>query len=187
MARIGYARVSTQDQELDAQIDALTQAGCVRIFDEKASGMDPERPQLKATLEYLREGDDLVVYSLSRIGRSVVDLVLTVVALEDRGIGLVSLVEPIDTRSTAQTATGRFTLWLFVILAGLERDLTQERTRATLEAKRAAGIRGGRPPALPPQAVAKVADMLRAGHTVPAVAEAFKVSESTIRRVRAGL
>lgn len=187
MAQIGYARVSTQDQELDAQTDALTAAGCERIFSEKASGTDPYRPELAAALDYLRPGDALVIYSLSRLGRTVPDLIRVVLDLDARGIALVSLTEPIDTRSEKLTATGKFTLFLFVILAGLERDLIAERTEATLAAKRAAGIRGGRPPALPAQAVAKVADMLREGYTVPAVAEAFKVSESTIRRVRAGL
>lgn len=186
MARVGYARVSTEDQELEAQLDALTEAGCVRIFSEKASGMDPERQERKLALEYLRAGDDLVVYSLSRLGRGMVDLVTTVVALHERGVGLVSLVEPVDTRSTAQTATGEFTLWLFCALAALERSLTVERTNATLAAKRAAGIRGGRPPALAPQAVAGVLAMLNDGQAVAAVAEAFKVSESTIRRVRQG-
>lgn len=184
MARVGYARVSTQDQELDAQLTALEDAGCGRIFHEKASGMKPDRPELLAALDYLRDGDDLVIYSLSRLGRSVVHLIQTVVELEERGVGLVSLSEPIDTRSQEMTATGKFTLYLFVILAGLERDLTAERTTATLAAKRAAGIRGGRPPALPPQAVEQAREMLAKGQAVALVAEAFKVSESTIRRLQ---
>lgn len=187
MARVGYARVSTQDQELDAQITALEDAGCVRIFSEKASGTDPDRPERKAALEYLRPGDDLVVYSLSRLGRTMVDLVLTVVELEKRDIGLVSLVEPIDTRSTAKTATGEFTKWLFCALAALERDLTVERTNATLAVKRAAGIKGGRPAALTAEAATQAQEMLARGLAVSLVAETFKVSESTIRRVRQGV
>jgi DNA invertase Pin-like site-specific DNA recombinase len=138
---IGYARVSTDEQELALQRDALQAAGCERVFEEVASGALSERLELGACIEYLRAGDTLVVWRLDRLGRSLRHLIETVGQLEQRGIGFRSLTEGIDTT----TAAGRMTFHLFGALAEFERDLVRERTRAGLEAARARGRVGGRP------------------------------------------
>lgn len=138
---IGYARVSTIDQRLDLQQDALRNAGCERIFTDTASGAKTARPGLAATLETCRSGDTLVVWKLDRLGRSLVDLVAVIQTLADRGIGFRSLQEQLDTT----TSGGKLIFHLFASLAEFERDLIRERTRAGLDAARARGRKGGRP------------------------------------------
>lgn len=139
---IGYARVSTQDQNLDLQRDALTQAGCEKIYEEKVSGSRTERAELAWALEALREGDTLVVWKLDRLGRSLPHLVQTVRSLEERGVGFRSLQESLDTT----TSGGKLVFHIFAALAEFERDIIRERTQAGLAAARARGRKGGRPP-----------------------------------------
>ena len=137
---IGYARVSTQDQNLDLQSEALTKAGCERIFNDKISGSRTERPELTKALEMLREGDTLVVWKLDRLGRSVKNLVDLVGELHQQGIQFKSLTDAIDTG----TPSGRFFFHVMASLAEMERELTVERTRAGLEVARQLGRKGGR-------------------------------------------
>lgn len=142
MALIGYARVSTEDQHLDLQLDALRERGCGKIFKEKRSGKDKKRPQLEAMLEYLREGDTVVVWKLDRLGRSLHDLIDLTKEFEKRGVGFVSIKDAID----MSTAAGKLYFHLMGALAEFERDLVRERTMAGLEAARARGHVGGRKP-----------------------------------------
>lgn len=142
--RLGYARVSTDDQRLDLQRDALTRAGCADIYEEKVSGKSADRPALDYCLRALSAGDTLVVWRLDRLGRSLPDLVRIVGELEQRGVGFESVTERIETGS----ATGKLTFHLFSALAEFERNLIRERTQAGLAAARARGRKGGRKPAL---------------------------------------
>lgn len=137
---IGYARVSTQDQNLDLQSEALTKAGCEKIFNDKISGSRAERPGLTKALEMLREGDTLVVWKLDRLGRSVKNLVDLVGELHQQGIQFKSLTDAIDTG----TPSGRFFFHVMASLAEMERELTVERTRAGLEVARQLSRKGGR-------------------------------------------
>jgi len=139
--KIGYARVSTQDQSLDLQLDALEKAGCNKIYQEKVSGMKDDRPELNQLIEYAREGDVLVVYKLDRLGRSTKRLIELSEQLQERGIELVSIRDSIDTT----TAVGKAMFKMLAVLAEMERDLISERTRAGLESARARGRNGGRP------------------------------------------
>jgi DNA invertase Pin-like site-specific DNA recombinase len=138
---IGYARVSTDDQNLDLQRDALQQAGCDKIYTDRQSGASAERAGLTTALEVVRSGDTLVVWRLDRLGRSLKDLIRLVEQLEQRGVGLKSLQENIDTT----TSGGRLVFHLFGALAEFERNLIRERTQAGLSAARARGRQGGRP------------------------------------------
>jgi DNA invertase Pin-like site-specific DNA recombinase len=141
---VGYARVSTQDQNPELQTDALKAAGCERIFEEKASGAQRDRPELAQAMDYVRKGDTLVVWKLDRLARSVKQLIETVEALEARGIGFKSLTESIDTT----TSGGKLIFHIFGALAEFERSIIRERTTAGLRAARERGRKGGRPPAL---------------------------------------
>lgn len=138
---IGYARVSTQDQNLDRQLDALNKAGCERIFNEKMTGTHSARPELQMMLMTLRPGDTLVVESFSRLSRSTKDLLDMVEKLSQLGVHLVSLKEDLDTK----TATGKMMLTVMSALSQFERDLIAERTKEGLKAARARGRHGGRP------------------------------------------
>jgi DNA invertase Pin-like site-specific DNA recombinase len=142
--QVGYARVSTQDQKPELQLDALKAVGCEKIFEEKASGAKRDRPELIAALDYLREGDTLVVWKLDRLARSLKQLIETVEMLEQRGIGFRSLTESIDTT----TSGGRLIFHIFAALAEFERNIIRDRTTAGLDAARARGRVGGRPKAL---------------------------------------
>ena len=137
---IGYARVSTQDQNLELQFDALNKSGCKKIFEDRVSGSRADRPGLNKLLEMLREGDTLVVWKLDRLGRSVKNLVDLVVELHKRGVQFKSLTDSIDTGTPA----GRFFFHIMASLAQMERELTIERTRAGLEVARQLGRKGGR-------------------------------------------
>lgn len=138
--KIGYARVSTQDQNLEMQLDALGKAGCEKVFQEKASGIRSDRPQLAAMQQILREGDVIYIYKLDRLGRSLKHLLEMTSDFEKRGIGLVSINDSIDTT----TAQGRLIFNIFASLAEFERDLIRERTKSGLDAARARGRKGGR-------------------------------------------
>jgi DNA invertase Pin-like site-specific DNA recombinase len=141
---VGYARVSTIEQDDALQIDELKKAGCERVFRDKISGAKAERPGLQEALDFLREGDSLVVWRLDRLGRSLKHLLETVALLEERGIGFRSLQEAIDTT----TSGGRLIFHIFGALAEFERNLIRERTLAGLRAARARGRHAGRPKAL---------------------------------------
>jgi len=138
---IGYARVSTHDQNLDLQLDALSAAGCERLFQDTASGAKAVRAGLEDALDHVRAGDTLVVWRLDRLGRSLPDLISTVSQLEARGAGFKSLTESIDTTTTG----GKLVFHIFSALAEFERALIRERTQAGLAAARARGRKGGRP------------------------------------------
>jgi DNA invertase Pin-like site-specific DNA recombinase len=176
---VGYARVSTQDQNPDLQLDALAAAGCERVFVEKASGAQRDRPELKAALDYVRPGDSLVVWKLDRLARSLKQLIETVELLDQRQIGFKSLTENIDTTS----AGGKLVFHIFGSLAEFERAIIHERTRAGLEAARGRGRIGGRPPALNAKDVAAAKAMLADPNlTVEDVAKRLKVAASTLYR-----
>lgn len=148
--KVGYARVSTNNQNLELQIDALEKAGCEKIYRDIASGARTERPSLNEMVNNLRPGDVLVIWKLDRLGRSLNHLIGLVNDLIEKKIGLQSLNDPIDTT----TAQGRLSFNLFASLAEFERDLIRERTQAGLSAARARGRNGGRPKGLPKKAEA---------------------------------
>lgn len=175
--KIGYARVSTDDQNLDLQRDALATAGCEQIYEETASGKNSDRPELEHCLKALRAGDTLIVWRLDRLGRSVPDLVRIVGDLEQRGIGFESLHEKIDTAS----ATGKLVFHMFAALAEFERNLIRERTIAGLNAARARGRKGGRKPVLTDKAIKEIKALLRDPDvSVKDVCDRYGVSRSTI-------
>lgn len=175
---IGYARVSTVDQNLDLQHDALKRAGCSQVYDDKASGRAKTgRPELAAVLRALRAGDTLVVWRLDRLGRSLADLVHIINELGERGIGFRSLTEQIDTSS----AQGRLFLGVFGAMAQYMRDVIHENTVEGLKAARARGRVGGRPAALDDQAVKEIRALLTdPGITVESIAGRYKVSRATV-------
>ncbi|WP_043770394.1 recombinase family protein [Algiphilus aromaticivorans] len=174
---IGYARVSTIDQRPELQLDALRDAGCEQVFEDRLSGATRDRPQLSACLQTLRKDDTLVVWRLDRLGRSLKDLVAIVTELDSRGIGFQSVTEAIDT----STSSGRLVFHIFASLAEFERSIIQERTRAGLAAARARGRRGGRKPKMTLADVRKASAMLRDPNMTKAeVAEHFGVSRMTL-------
>lgn len=176
---VGYARVSTQDQNPALQLDALTAAGCEKVFTEKASGAQRARPELAAALSYMRSRDSLVVWKLDRLARSLPQLIETVATLEDQGIGFRSLTEAIDTT----TAGGKLIFHIFGALAEFERSAIRERTRAGLKAARDRGRKGGRPSALSAADVSAAKALLRdPAITVDEVATRLKVSPATLYR-----
>ena len=176
---IGYARVSTRDQTHDLQIDALQAAGCEKLFEETASGAQRDRPQLAAALDYLREGDTLVVWKLDRLARSTKQLIETVEDIQRRGVGFKCLTQDLDTT----TAGGRLIFTLFSAIAEFEREIIRERTRAGLDAARARGRTGGRPPALSSKDLAAARALLAdASISVSDVAQRLNVAVSTLYR-----
>lgn len=180
MANVGYARVSTRDQHPEAQTDALTAAGCERIFTDKASGKLARRPQLDKALEFLRADDVLVITKLDRLGRSVRNLIDLAEALKNRDVGLRVLDQGLDTTTPA----GRMFFHVLAALAEFEASLISERTLDGLEAARARGRKGGRRPKLNDKQVALVRSMYASGeHTVTAIAETFGVTRPTIYRL----
>jgi DNA invertase Pin-like site-specific DNA recombinase len=175
--KIGYARVSTDDQNLDLQRDALQQAGCSVIYEETASGKNAARPELEQCRKALRPGDTLVVWRLDRLGRSLHDLVQIVSELEQKGIGFESITERIETASAA----GKLVFHVFAALAEFERNLIRERTRAGLAAARARGRKGGRKPKLDNQQVREIRALLRDPEIkVSEVARRYGVSRTTL-------
>ena len=183
-ALLGYARVSTLDQDQQLQVDALNAAGCIRVWTDQASGAREDRPELAAVLEHLRDdhGDTLVVWKLDRLGRSMRHLVELVDDLTQRGIGLRVLQDGIDTTTPA----GRMFLGIMASLAEFEAELIRERTHAGLAAARARGRQGGRPAALDATQV-KLAKQMREGgeNTMAQIAAALSVSRSTVYRALA--
>jgi DNA invertase Pin-like site-specific DNA recombinase len=176
---LGYARVSTVDQQPQLQVDALQRAGCYRVFSETASGARADRPTLAQVLDQLRPGDTLVVWKLDRLGRSLRHLVDTITGLADRGVGFRSLQEAIDTT----TPGGKLVFHVFAALAEFERDLIRERTTAGLVAARARGRHGGRPPVLDPGQVELARELYASGqYTVAAIAKTLGVSRASIYR-----
>lgn len=177
--RIGYARVSTDDQNLDLQHDALRKAGIAddRLYSDTASGKNADRKELLACLKALREGDTLVVWRLDRLGRSLPDLVRIVGELEQKGVSFESLTEKIETGS----ASGKLQFHVFAALAEFERGLIRERTQAGLAAARARGRAGGRKPKLDDQQVREIKALLRDPDIkVAEVARRYGVSRTTL-------
>lgn len=178
--RIGYARVSTVEQDLRLQLRALEQAGCARTFEDRGtSGTTRSRPGLGAALSALLPGDSLVVWRLDRLGRSLSHLVSVVEDLDRRGIGVTSLTENIDSKSSG----GRLVLHMMAALAEFERALIAERTRAGLSAAKAAGQRLGRPPRLTSTQRIRAATALDAGADVATLAHEYGVHQRTLERL----
>jgi DNA invertase Pin-like site-specific DNA recombinase len=175
---IGYARVSTQDQNLSLQIEALTKAGCQQIFDDKIGGSRAERPGLAKVMESLREGDTLVVWKLDRLGRSVKNLVDLVTHLHVQGVQFKSLTDSIDTG----TSSGRFFFHVMASLAQMERELTVERTRAGLEVARRLGRKGGRKRQMTDSKIESAKKLLANGVPPRDVARNLSVSVPTLYR-----
>jgi DNA invertase Pin-like site-specific DNA recombinase len=175
---IGYARVSTQDQNLDLQREALNQAGCKKVFEDKISGTRAERPGLIKVLEMLREGDTLVVWKLDRLGRSVKQLVDLVGELHKQGVQFKSLTDAIDTG----TASGRFFFHVMASLAEMERELTVERTRAGLAVARQLGRKGGRKRRMTDSKIESAKKLLANGVPPRDVARNLGVSVPTLYR-----
>lgn len=174
---VGYARVSTLDQDPALQLDALAVAGCERVFQEKASGSSTDRPELMKALEFMRAGDTLVVWKLDRLARSLKQLIATVEDLHACGVGFRSLTDSIDTT----TAGGELVFHMFGAIAQFERRLIQERTRAGLKAAAARGRHGGRPKKLDEKALVQARAMLRdASIPVSEVARRLGVSRPTL-------
>ena len=176
--RIGYARVSTQDQRLDVQHEALAASGCDKVFDDTMSGRVTDRPGLQRALDILREGDTLVVWKLDRLGRSVKQLVDLVSGFEQQGIHFVSLTDSIDT----STPAGRFFFHVMASLAEMERELTVERTRAGLETARQRGRIGGRRRVMTDGKVEAAKQLLTSGLPPREVAATLGVSLATLYR-----
>lgn len=176
---LGYARVSTTDQDAALQLDALTAAGCYRVFVDTMSGSLERRPELDKLLDQLRPGDTLVVWRLDRLGRSIRHLIDQLQVLAERGVGFRSLQETIDTTSPG----GRLVFHVFAALAEFERDLIRERTNAGLQAARARGRRGGRPPTLSPDQIKAARRMYeQQDMTVAQIGQVLGVSRTTIYR-----
>ena len=179
---VGYARVSTHEQTLALQQDALVAAGCARVFADTASGAKADRPGLEEALAYARPGDTLVVWKLDRLGRSLPHLVETVARLQERGIGFKSLTEQLDTT----TSGGKLVFHVFAALAEFERDVIRERTRAGLTAARARGRQGGRPKAAALSDAKKVALAQSLynnnNNSIVDICKTLRVSRSTLYR-----
>lgn len=182
---IGYARVSTDDQEAQLQHDALTGAGCARIFTDKASGKNTNRPELTAALDYLRPGDTLCVWKLDRFARSLIDLVTLVDSLAARGIGLKVLTGALASIDPS-TPDGRLMLQVVGAMAEFERSLIKDRTRAGLEAAKAQGRTGGRPAVMGADKLAAAKARRAKGESVTTIAKALGVSRATLYRALAG-
>ena len=181
VALIGYARVSTGDQKLALQHDALNAARCERIFDDHASGAKTDRPGLAEALAYLRAAT-LVVWKLDRLGRSMSHLIEKVGELAARGVGFRSLTEQIDTT----TSGGMLVFNIFGSLAQFERDLIRERTNAGLKAARERGSLGGRRPVITPDKLRKARDHIAAGLTVREAATRLKVGKTALYKALEG-
>jgi DNA invertase Pin-like site-specific DNA recombinase len=177
--KVGYARVSTLDQNLALQQDALREAGCKKIFVEQMSGAVTDRPALREALEDARRGDTLIVWKLDRLARSMKQLIETIETLRSRGIGFRSVTEAIDTT----TAQGVLVFHMFSALAEFERALIRERTRAGLDAAKRAGRRGGRPPKLTEDDLSVARTLLaNPDMTVADIAGRLGVSPATLYR-----
>lgn len=180
--RLGYARVSTQDQDPAAQIGALESAGCERVFQEKASGGRWDRPELHRLLGQLRKGDVVVVWKLDRLSRSLKDLLLTLEKIEEAAAHFQSLTEAIDTATPA----GRMMMQIVGSFAEFERAMLRERTKSGLDAARQEGRIGGRRPKLTPQQQKEIIALVTSGQKTGAdAARLFRVHPSTVVRLLA--
>lgn len=174
---IGYARVSTDDQTLDLQRDALTAAGCEKLFEDTASGAKADRPGLMRALDHVRAGDTFVVWRLDRLGRSLKDLIVRAEELHDQGVGFRSLQESIDTT----TSGGQLVFHIFGALAEFERTLIRERTQAGLAAARARGRKGGRRKLLDARKRAHAVDLYKSRkHTAKEICDLMGISRATL-------
>ena len=182
VALIGYARVSTADQDPALQRDALARAGCDPIFSDQASGAQADRPGLAEALAFARPGDVLVVWKLDRLGRSMAHLIEVVRQLDAKGVGFRSLTEGVDTT----TPGGVLVFHIFGALAQFERDLIRERTQAGLKAAEARGRKGGRKPAITPDKLARARAHIAAGLTVREAAARVKVGKTALYKALAG-
>lgn len=177
--KVGYARVSKDEQSKDSQLDALKEAGCERIYQESYSGKSKNRPELERMIDALREGDIVVVQRLDRLGRSLKDLIELLDGFKQQGVQFISLNENIDTT----TAIGELAFHMIGAIAQFERRLISERTKAGLEAARARGRKGGRKQKLSPKDIQKAEAMLLDPEVTKAeVAEHFKVSRPTLNK-----
>jgi DNA invertase Pin-like site-specific DNA recombinase len=178
--KIGYARVSTRDQSLYMQVDALKKAGCEKIHEEIASGAKTARPVLEEIMRNIREDDTLVIWKLDRLGRNLAHLIHLTNKLIEKKVGLISLNDPIDT----STAQGRMIFGIFATLAEFERELIRERTHAGLKSARARGRKGGRPKGMSQSAIEKaaIAEALYKNGTIPVkkIAEQLSISKTTL-------
>ena len=178
--KIGYCRISTRAQNFNLQLDALNREGCDKIFKDTVSGSKSSRPGLDEMLNNLRKGDIVIVYKLDRLGRSLRHLVELINDFSDRGVGLKSLNDPVDTTS----AQGRLITNLFASIAEFERELIQERTKAGLDAARARGRKGGRPKGLNKEAQSKAivaATLYQEGQlSIKQIAKQLKISKTTL-------
>jgi DNA invertase Pin-like site-specific DNA recombinase len=176
---VGYARVSTPEQSLGLQRDALAKAGGERVFEDVASGAQAERPGLTQALAFVRPGDTLAVWKLDRLGRSLPHLIEAVTALRERGVGFRSLQESLDTT----TSGGKLVFHVFAALAEFERDLIRERARAGLAAARARGRKGGRPRVMDARKVAMAVALYgEAAHSPQEICAALRISKTTLYR-----
>lgn len=175
---LGYARVSTDDQNLDLQLDALKAAGCEQMFTDKVSGASKSREGLEEALKYARDGDVLVVWKLDRLGRTVKGLVELVEGIQARGVQFKSITDGIDTSTTA----GRFFFHVMAALAEMERELIRERTNAGLSAARARGRLGGRKPKMDELKITAARKLLDAGMSSVEVARNLGISRATLYR-----
>tara|TARA_R110002110_G_scaffold414492_1_gene644684 strand:- start:33 stop:623 length:591 start_codon:yes stop_codon:yes gene_type:complete len=176
MALIGYARISTTEQKLEPQVDALKAAGCETVFEDVISGAKADRPGLNEALAFLRNGDTLVVWKLDRLGRSMKHLVETVTGLGERGVGFRSLTEGVNTTTTG----GTLVFHLFGALAQFERDLIIERTQAGLKAAAARGRKGGRKPVVTLKKIEQAKAHISDGLTVREAAARLKISKTSL-------
>jgi DNA invertase Pin-like site-specific DNA recombinase len=181
--KLGYARVSSDDQNLGLQRDALNNAGCERIYEEKESGGKTDRPELSRLMEVLRSGDTLVVWRLDRLGRSLKHLIETVEQLEAMGVGFQSVTEAIDTT----TSGGKLVFRIFAALAEFERTLIRERTRAGLKSARSRGRQGGRPKVLSAEEQ-RMAQALRdaPSQNVAEICQSLGITRATFYRYTTG-
>ncbi len=176
MALIGYARVSTVEQDTALQTDALCKAGCEKIYEDTISGAKADRPGLAAALAYLRDGDVLAVWRLDRLGRSLPHLIETIGALDARGIGFLSLTESIDTT----TSGGRLIFHVFGALGQFERDLIRERTKAGLTAAATRGRKGGRKPVVTADKLQRAREHITNGLNVREAAARLKIGKTAL-------
>ncbi|MEV6737437.1 recombinase family protein [Streptomyces sp. NPDC051104] len=181
---IGYQRVSTNTQDAQLQADALAEAGCARIFEDKASGKNADRAGLLAALDYMREGDTLTVWKLDRLGRSTKDVLTIAEDLHARGIALRILTGTLA-GSYSPKGEGKFFFTMMVAFAELERDMIVERTRAGLDAAKAQGRTGGRPTVMDTDKLAAAKARKAKGESVTAIAKALNVSRATLYRALA--
>jgi len=176
--KIGYARVSTKDQNLTVQTQSLEEANCEKVFSDKISGLRATRPGLSDALAHLRPGDTFVVWKLDRLGRSVKNLIQFIEELKEREVEFISITDSVDTTTPA----GRFFFHMMASLAQMERELIAERTMAGLKAARKQGRIGGRPPKMTPSKLAAAKQLLAAGTPTKDIAKNLDISVATLYR-----